>query len=175
MIPADVALLAAVAVPAAAFLALACCRRPASVRTAGLAQFSVCAIGLRLILALQGQALSPDAWLALAESVLFAAVLTGFRDAWLVRDSANNLRARIDEGARRLRLHADEPITGTIHITSRAAAWEIRITALSLRLQKVTLPRPRDQDKAALLVDWLSKQYPAPCPRIRISLTRRNP
>jgi hypothetical protein len=92
--------------------------------------------------------------------------------AWLVRAESATLREQIETACRGLFLQCTEAGAGDFRLTAKTGVWHLRTFALSHRMQLVLLPRPGGPGKMSLLLQWLSKQYPGPVPRVRISFNK---
>jgi hypothetical protein len=148
-------------------------RRPVSLRPGRLAAFAAAALAARLLLLALGASWAGPLDLALAAgSAAGAAGLLLARGNWLLRAEADALRQQLQYAGRGLFLPHAEPSPGLLVFTAKGSSWRLRLTELGRRLQRVGLPRPPVTGKMALLVHWLSKQYPGPVPRLRITLTK---
>jgi hypothetical protein len=147
-------------------------RRATALRLGRLGWLALAVAGLRLVLALVHPPTTALDW-ALSGTALGSglALRLGAR-AWLVRAEAETLRLQIQTACRGLFLGCAEAEPGRVHLTAKAGSWQLRIMRISQRLQLVCLPHVAGPGKAALLVHWLSKQYPGPVPRIRVVLKK---
>jgi hypothetical protein len=102
--------------------------------------------------------------------LLLALLLLSGSEWWLVRADAATVQERIATGCAGLFLTC-EPLSGIgVRLTARGVESRLRLVPLGKRLTGVTLPRPGGKGKVALLVNWLTKQYPGSLPRLRIRL-----
>jgi hypothetical protein len=150
-------------------------RRPVAVRPARVASLLGVVVALRLLLLACGS--FPTMSLDLALTIL-AALLAGglalLRRVWLVRSGGEELRRHIQTACRGLFLEVQEPQPGRLRLTARGEHW-LRLIPLTGRLQLLVLCRARGSGKVPLLLNWLSRQYPGPVPRIRIVLKGGSP
>lgn len=102
--------------------------------------------------------------------LLLALLLLPGSEWWLVRADAATVQERIAAGCAGLFLTC-EPLPGVgVRLIARGVESRLRLVPLGKRLTGVTLPRPGGKGKVALLVNWLTKQYPGSLPRLRIRL-----
>jgi hypothetical protein len=151
-----------------------CARRAVALRAGRLAAAGLCLLLLRLIFVVVGYPL--DGWLdaALVVAILPSSfVCLRYRRVWLMRVSLEELREQIASACRGLFLSFEEPSQGQFLFTAQGSTDEIRVLSLTSHIQLVRLPRCRRQSKVGLLVRWLSKQYAAALPTVRIILKRR--
>ena len=110
------------------------------------------------------------------ESVLMVSILVvgllllAAKRIWFFRIGAGTLRAQIDAACQRLFLPMEEPMPGRLQFTTKKRVRWLHMWPLGRRFLLAALPPVPDRDKVKLLLDWLSKQYPGPIPRIRIIL-----
>jgi hypothetical protein len=163
----------AAAVLAAYTLLFLLTRRPVSLRPRRLGCLVLVAGGLRLILLLCGYPLERFGEQILTGAVLLSgvALLLSAR-IWLLRVAREALREQIEMACRGLFLECKEPAPGDFHLSARGKTWRLRMVSLSRRTQLILLPRVTEPGKVALLVQWLSKQYPGPVPKIHIKLKK---
>lgn len=147
-------------------------RRPVSLRAARLGGIAAAALVLRLILTAWHPLAGADRGLVVMLLLAAVALRWGSR-VWLVRATMAALRAQIEEACRRLFLACEAPAPGRFLLTARGDGRRLRVLTLGHRLQLVVLPRAAGHGKAALLVRWLSKQYPGPLPVMRRVLKER--
>ena len=162
------------AVILAAYLALfLLARRPVSLRLERLEWLALVVFGLRLVLLALGRPPATYLDLSLTTLALLGTVGLGLRHPiWLARVVREELSQQIWTACRGLFLTCEEPAPGRFLLTAKDGTWQLRTWSLSRRVQVVCLPRPAGPSKVSLLVQWLSKQYPGPVPRVRIVLTR---
>jgi hypothetical protein len=148
-------------------------RRPVALRLGRLEWFALTVIVFRLGMVLMGyplEALADMTWFGIT---LLAAVALRFGSrAWLVRAEAGTLREQIETACRGLFLECAEPAPGEFVFTHKGNRWRLCVRGFGKQTQLVILPRVVGPGKVALLVHWLSKQYPGPIPRIRIVLKK---
>jgi hypothetical protein len=147
-------------------------RRPVSLRFARVGGTAAAVLGLRLTLI----ACYPlaGAERGVMELLLLAALgLWWGARVWLLRATAEELRAQLEEACRRLFLACEEPAPGRFLLTARGDGRRLWLLSLGRWLQLVVLPRSAGHGKVSLLVGWLSKQYPGPIPGIRRVLKER--
>jgi hypothetical protein len=155
----------------AAYVGLYLCRREVSLRPRRLGVFAAVVLLARLALLLVWPWAGPlDVTLACVSGVAAVALLPLGR-TWLLREEAATLRQRLHEASGGLFLPYTESEPGRLVFTAKGASWRLRLGAVSRWSQLVVLP-PAPTGKMALLVHWLSKQYPGPVPRVRIVLRR---
>jgi hypothetical protein len=115
---------------------------------------------------------------SLLDGVLLAAAglagvgLTPAQRLWLLRAEAPGLREQIETACRGLFLQFAEAAPGRFTLTAKAGTWHLRTLPLSRRVQLIVLPRAEGPGKLALLLHWLSKQYPGPVPRLHFTLDK---
>ena len=150
--------------------------RPASLRLARLGWMGFAIILLRLGLVVQGYRLDPGFDVGMAGATLLGALSCrlGAR-LWLVRAALEELHEQIATACRGLFLGCEELVPGHLLLSAKGIQRRLRIVSLGSRMQLLILPGATEQGKVALLIDWLSKQYPGPVPRLRIVLKRREP
>jgi hypothetical protein len=148
-------------------------RRPVTLRLGRLEWFFLAVLGARLGIILLGYPLETAADMVLFGATLLAAVgcRMGSR-VWLVRAKADTLREQLETACRGLFLGCAEPHPGHFAFTAKGGTWHLRMVRLGQRLLVVVLPRAVVPGKIALLVHWLSKQYPGPLPRFHINLVK---
>jgi hypothetical protein len=95
--------------------------------------------------------------------------------AWLVRATAQELGEQTRSTCRGLFLECEEPLPGRFRFAVRGITYNLHVREAWERTLNVTLPPTTDRSKVTLLIQWLSKQYPGPLPRIRRDLTRSKP
>jgi hypothetical protein len=158
----------------AAYVALfVLARRPVSLRPARVAAPLLAALALRLLLLACGWALEGALDVgATAASAALAAALLLFRRVWLLRARAADLAEQVRDACRGLFLKYEEPQPGRFVLTARGGSRSLRVRALGGRLLAVALPGG-PPGKFALLVHWLSKQYPGPVPRATFVLSTK--
>lgn len=101
-----------------------------------------------------------------------ANVLAGKR-IWLVRVGGEELREQLETVCRGLFLDCEEPSPGRFVLSPKREARHCLVRELDSNIQCLILPKPAGHRKVALVLDWLSKQYSGPIPRIHIVLKRR--
>jgi hypothetical protein len=149
-------------------------RRPVALRLGRLSWLIGLAVVGRLVLIATGHPLTEGwDWMLTGAALLAAIGLRLAASVWLVRAEAGDLRRQIEEACRRLFLACEEPQPGRFRLTAHSETQELRLAPVSRRLQLVRLPRSAARGKIALLVEWLSKQYPGPLPRLRRVLKER--
>jgi hypothetical protein len=138
-------------------------------------------LAIILLVGTTGQALSlAGAWaehtsndvVALICQLIVVGTFFGMRRVYLVRARPQSVRATIDEASRRLMLSKEEPQPGVLLLGVKGILVPVRL----IRVGGCTLilfPRPPGPGKLTLFFDWLSKRYPGPIPRVRVSLNRR--
>jgi hypothetical protein len=150
-------------------------RRPVALRLGRLGGTLAAVLGLRLTLAVTGYPLRSGMDTRLVGIALVAAVcFRSGRRAWLLQASEEDLRRQIVNTCRGLFLECQEDPPGRFLLTAREHVWPLRIRGVSDRIQLLILPQPAARGKAALLIQWLAKQYPGPIPRLRRVLKRRS-
>lgn len=150
--------------------------RPASIRFRKLGWMGFMIILLRLGLVVQGYRLEPRWDMAMAAATLVGALTFWLSPRlWLVRAAAGELRGHITTACRGLFLACEESPTGHLLLSAKGIQRRLRIIGLGSRIQLLILPIAAEQGKVALLVGWLSKQYPGPVPRPRVVLRRSDP
>jgi hypothetical protein len=151
-------------------------RRPAAIRLRRVGVALLVVLALRLALMAVGYSVETAREAVLGGVALAgaAALCLGPR-AWLVRAGYEELREQVRAGCRGLFLRHEEPSPNDFLLTAKEGTWPLRLRRLGGRLQFVIVPCPGGGGKVALFVHWLSKQYPGPVPRVRITLPRSNP
>jgi hypothetical protein len=109
---------------------------------------------------------------ALLAQVVVAATFFSMRGAYLVRARADSIRAEIEEACRRLFISKEEPQPCVLLLGARGILVPVRLVKMGA-CTLILFPRPPGPGKLTLFFDWLSKRYPGPIPRIRVSLNRR--
>lgn len=94
---------------------------------------------------------------------------------WLLRSPADEFRQQLETACRGLFLKLEEARPGQVSLTASGRTASLGLRQLTANLQVLVLPQPGGMGKVALLVQWLSKQYPGPVPKVRIVLTRSEP
>jgi hypothetical protein len=157
----------------AAYVGLFLAWRQVSLRPRRLAGFMAVVVVVRLVLLTLGWPWSGGLDVGLAVgSAAGAVLLFGLGRYWLCRVQSAVLRQQLDEASRGLFLPYTEPQPGCLVFSTKGSSWTLRLTELTPGVQLVAPPTVAGAGKMALLVQWLSKQYPGPIPRIRISLTK---
>jgi hypothetical protein len=147
--------------------------RPVTLRLLRLGGLALVVAGLRLLLIPCGDSLANPLDIGLTVlTVLGGVVLWCCGRVWLARAEATMLREQIHTACRGLFLEYSEPRTGHLLLAARGGTWRLRLVGLSPRVQLVVLPPVTGPSKAALLLHWLSKQYPGPVPRLHIVLKK---
>jgi hypothetical protein len=117
-------------------------------------------------------------WVGAADMTLAGTTATGAvvvvlaRRAWVLRTDAATLRQQMADASRGLFLPCTETEPGCLVFTAKGASWRLRFTELGKRFQLLVLPDSPGTGKMGLLVQWVSKQYPGPIPRVRINLKK---
>jgi len=169
-----VGLWSSAAVALAAYLALFfLAHRPVTLRLRRLGGLALVIAGVRLTLVPLGDSLANRTDIGLTGIALLGGVglWLGGR-VWLVRGETAVLREEVRMACDGLFLECAEPRAGLFVFTTKVGTWRLRLLALSRRMQLVVLPRVDVPSKVALLVQWLSKQYPGPVPRLHIVLRK---
>jgi len=147
-------------------------RRPVAVRLGRLRGLVLAVLGLRLALLVSYPLETAlDACFSALALLSLAGLWLGAR-TWLLRATAERVREQIETGCRGLFLPCAEPERGRFVLTAKGIATELRMRSLGTRLQLLQVPRPAGQGKVELLIQWLSKQYPGPAPRVTLVLKR---
>jgi hypothetical protein len=148
-------------------------RRDVTLRPRRLGWLAVIVLGIRLALLLFGEPLETPIDVGLMGiAVAGATGLLPCARVWLFRAQAETLRQQLQTACAGLFLGLDEPMPGRFQFTAKAGTWRLRMVELSKRVQLVVLPRVAGPGKVTLLVQWLSKQYPGPVPRVHIVLKK---
>lgn len=134
---------------------------------------TVAATGMMLATIWYGRGLAqlklPAALLALS----FA--LIGARRFWVFRAHASELQAALRFACQRLFLPFTESAgNGFVLMEGGKEARRLRFLWSARGYALVMLPPPSGRGKVALLLRWLSKQYPGPIPKIHIVLKERD-
>jgi len=149
-------------------------RRPAAIRAGRLALLGLLVLVLRAMLLSAGYTV--DTWLDasfLLLGLLGTFILALGRRMWILRTQEADLRKQINWACSRLYLPFNESATGQFLFTIQDNTYGLRVLSFTHRIQFVLLPPIAAHRKVALLVNWLSKQYPEPLPRVHITLKRR--
>jgi hypothetical protein len=110
---------------------------------------------------------------ALAGVILFGGIGVYLqRRCWLVRVAGDEFREQIQTGCRGLFITVEEPRPGRFRLSAREGELMLELRRVVGRIHLLQVPTPPGKGKLALLVSWLSKQYPGPIPRVRIILHR---
>lgn len=149
-------------------------RRPVAIRAGRLANLGLMALALRLLLLAAGYQVETglDATFMVG-TLLVTCVLVLGRRVWIVNAREADLRQQVEAACRGLFLSCDEAAKGQFLIIARGNSCVLRVWSLMPRTQLVLLPPLACHKKVALLVRWLSKQYPGPLPRVCVVLKRR--
>jgi len=161
------------AVALATYLLLAVVRQNVSLRPGRLGALAAAAVVGRALL-LPASSIGPWEWLPLGGCAVAAAVAPFADRIWLVRVSLDEFRQRFDDACRGLRLELRQSCPNRVELVERQQMYSLQMTSLSKGWLLIHLPRATRPSKVALLVDWLSKQYPGPVPRIHIHLSRES-
>jgi len=148
-------------------------RRPIALRLRVIGKGALVILVCRAALVPFGHALRPATDLPLLIVLPLAAALLIPREVWLVRTAAPDLLEKLREGCAGLFVQAGPVADGKLEITARGTAHTVFLASLGTGLTLAVLPTARGTGKVALLMNWLSNQYPGPFPRPRISLKRR--
>jgi hypothetical protein len=149
--------------------------RSVSLRAARLAWIGFALILLRLGLVALGFRLLPGIDLImLGAAVSGAVILRLAARCWLVRATSEEVQENIITACRGLLLGCEE-LPGYFIFTVRGMERKLRVIRMASRIQLLILPQHGGQSKTALLIEWLSKQYPGPIPRLKIVFKRREP
>jgi hypothetical protein len=171
--PLSVWLWVAFAVALATYLFLAVVRQNVSLRPGRLGWLAAAAVVGRAVL-LPASSIGLWEWLLLGACAVAAAVAPFANRIWLVRVSLDDFRQRLDDACRGLRLELPQSCPDRVELVERQQVHSLRMKSLSTKWLLIRLPRSTRPSKVALLVDWLSKQYPGPVPRIHIHLSRES-
>lgn len=161
------------AVALAMYLLLAVVRQNVSLRPARLGALAAAAVVGRAML-LPASSIGLWELLPLGACAVVAAVAPFANRIWLVRESLDEFRRRFDDACRGLRLEPRLSSPHRVELVERQQVHSLRMSSLSKGWLLIHLPRATRPSKVALLVDWLSKQYPGPVPRIHIHLSRES-
>jgi hypothetical protein len=161
------------AVALATYLLLAIVRQNVSLRPVRLGWFAAAAVVGRAML-LPTSSIELWEWLPLGACAAAATVAPCAARIWLVRISPDEFRQRLDDACRGLRLELRQSSPDCVELVERQQVHSLRMTALSKGRILIHLPRATRPSKVALLVDWLSKQYPGPVPRIHVDRSRES-
>lgn len=150
-------------------------RRPTAIRLRRVGLALLVLPALRLVLWGAGHPMA--VWEMVAGGVVLvgAAALCLSPRAWLARAGIEELRGQVRDGCRGLFLRWEEPSSNLFLLIAKEGTWPLRLFRLNGRIQLVVPPRPDGPGKVALFVHWLSKQYPGPVPRLRITFPRSEP
>lgn len=148
-------------------------RRPIALRLRVLGKGALVMVAGRAALVLLGHALRPETDVPLLIVLPLAAALLIPREVWLVQSGVADLREKLREGCAGLFIQMGPESAGMLGITARGTEHTVFLAGLAVRLSLAVLPTARGTGKVALLMNWLSNQYPGPFPRPRISLKRR--
>jgi hypothetical protein len=142
-------------------------RRPVGLR---LARLGVAA--LRLLLVARGYPMREALeWVAWSGTLAAALIMNMCRRLWIVRVTADSLCEQVRWACAGLFLACAED-EKTFRLGQQAADQILTFVSLSRNWQLLLLPKPGGSAKVVLLLDWLSKQYPGPLPKIRLVLKR---
>jgi hypothetical protein len=148
-------------------------KRPVSLRMRRLGGSALGVFLLRLLMIPLGVAMEMPVDCGLTAFCLLAGVGLWLAErVWLARVDEGSLREQIEAACRGLFLEYTEPQRGLFLLTARGFTWRLRLVRISRRMQLVVLPQAAELSKAALLLHWLSKQYPGPVPRLHINLKK---
>jgi hypothetical protein len=150
-------------------------RRPTAIRLRRVGAALLVLPALRLALWAAGHPLAVWEAVAGGTALVGAAALCLGPRAWLARVGVAELRGQVREGCRSLFLRWEEPSPHLLLLIAKEGTWLLRLASLTGRIQLVVPPCPVGPGKVALFVHWLSKQYPGPVPRVRITLQRSDP
>ena len=153
-------------------LRFALSRGPLAVRARRLGYLAGCAFLLRVLPLLWGDTLQSrtDTTLTLAAPVI-AVLLFAAGRVWFVRIPMSELRDQIETACGGLFLQCEETSPGRFVLTTKGKVHVLRVIGDGGWLV-VILPRLDGRDKISLLVDWLSRQFPGPVPRLHFVLKR---
>ena len=149
-----------------------CARRPVSLRLRRLGSFLLVVLVLRLGIILLGYPLTRQLDTAQTGCAFVGAWGLMLPRVWLVRAEAETLRQQILTACAGLFLEFTEPLPSRLSLISKDRSWPLRLINLGRDLQLIVLPRLSGLGKVTLLVQWLSKQYPGPIPRLHIVLKK---
>ena len=158
---------------AASYIALfLLARRAVALRLGRLRWLALAVLALRLaLLGAYPLATAFDACFSALGLLSLAGLWLGAR-TWLLRATAEDVREQIETGCRGLFLVCAEPERGRFVLTAKGTTTQLRMRSLGRRMMCLRVPRLAGQRKVELLIQWLSKQYPGPVPRITIVLKR---
>jgi hypothetical protein len=164
-------LIAAGTTAAYVFLFL-CSRRQVSLRLRRMGCWLLVLLGSRLGIVLLGYPLTTQLDIGLTACAFVGAWGFLMPRIWLIRAETQTLRQEIQTACAGLFLEFTEPLPGHWLLISKARSWPLRLINLGRNLQLIVLPRASGPGKVTLLVQWLSKQYPGPVPRLHIVLKK---
>jgi hypothetical protein len=154
----------------ATYLLLAAVRQNVSLRLARLGWLAAAAVLVRAML-LPASSMGLWEWLPLGACAAAAVAAPFASRIWFVRAMQDEFRERLYDACRGLRLELCASSPDRMELVERQQAHSLRVRSLSKGWIVIHLPRATRPSKVALLVDWLSKQYPGPVPRIHIQLS----
>jgi hypothetical protein len=143
--------------------------RPVALRPGRLALLVGSVVVARLVLLVLGMVLVDgfDIVLLVATGGL-ALLLWGGRRFWLCRIERDVLREQIETACRGLFLPCTESAPGCFLLTAKTGSYRLWVKKCCRCVQLLVQPPRVGPGKPALLLAWLSKQYPGPVPRLRI-------
>jgi len=147
-------------------------RRPVGLRTARLGWLVLFVAALRLLLIPVGYPMRGTVeWIAWCGTLAAALIMKSCRRLWIVRVTADSLCEQVRWACNGLFLPCTEH-ERTFRLGHHGASRILTFVSLSRNWQVLVLPKRGGSAKVVLLLDWLSKQYPGPLPRIRFVLKR---
>jgi hypothetical protein len=147
-------------------------RRPVGLRMARLGWLVLIVAALRLLLVPLGYPMRGTLeWVAWSGTLAAALIMNMCRRLWIVRVTADSLCEQVRWACAGLFLPCEEH-EKTFRLGKHGAAQILTFVSLSRNWQLLLLPKQGGSAKVVLLLDWLSKQYPGPIPRIRLVLKR---
>jgi hypothetical protein len=147
-------------------------RRPVGLRMARLGWLVLIVAALRLLLVPRGYPMRETLeWVAWSGTLAAALIMNRCRRLWIVRVTADSLCEQVRWACTGLFLPCTEH-QKTFRLGHQEAGQILTFVSLSRNWQVLVLPKRGGPAKVVLLLNWLSKQYPGPLPRIRLVFKR---
>jgi hypothetical protein len=148
-------------------------RREVTLRPQRLGFLAVIVLIIRLVIMVFGFPIETPVDIVLTGIVVAGAVgLLLCGRTWLFRTDSQTLRKNLQGACTGLFLNCAEPQPGRFQFTAKAETWRLHMIGITHGVQLVVLPRVVGPGKVTLLVQWLSKEYPGPVPRVHIVLKK---
>jgi len=147
-------------------------RRPVALRLSRLGWLVLIVAALRLLLVPLGYSMHGTVeWIAWCGTLAAALVMSTCRRLWIVRVTADSLCEQVRWACKGLFLPCAEG-ESTFRLGKSAESQTLAFVSIARNWQILVLPKRGGSAKMALFLNWLSKQYPGPLPRIRFVLKK---